>query len=236
MGHTESSLEELVVSSKSRKPAFIFDLDGTLVDSAFQIGQCINKARIEKGYPELTSQQVFELVGVPIENFLVDLEIDDKKRADIVLRFRELLKQEVITNNQIFDGVEKFLSLTKQKNYAVGIATSKPTLLSELVVTNSVLRKYVDVVQGTEGFPAKPDPEVIIRCASKLGSKNLVMFGDRAEDMLAARSAGCSAIGIHQTFHGKNELKGAGASLVFSDFHKALESFNLIEALVIAND
>lgn len=214
-----------------KKTLWIFDLDGTLVDSVGQIGYSINRARNDFGYKDLPSEKIMELVGLPIENFLSDLPIDKYEIDLLISSFREILKHEIERENIVFPGVELLLSELHKGGFKLAIATSKPTYLAELVVRNSCLYKFIDLIQGTDSFPAKPDPTCLLMVMESLGAWEAIMVGDRVEDILAARAAGIDSIGIANSFHNTQVLKFAGAVHVFDsflDFANSKEIRNLL--------
>lgn len=86
-----------------------------------------------------------------------------------------------------------------------------------MVIENSEVNDLVNFVQGTDNFPAKPDPEVIKRCISVLKCNNPIMNGDRIEDIQAATVAGISSVGIAQSAHSEDLLSKAGAICTFKN-------------------
>ena len=229
MGSKSSSLEDLVVL---KKKALIFDLDGTLVDSCVQIGSAVNKARTEFGHLELSPEKIKRLIGLPINHFLSDLEISESELTQIILRFREILEVMIVNSNLVFPGVSGFLQEAKSMGLKMAIATSKPTYLAELVVVNSQLVGLFDVIQGTEGFPPKPDPTCILRAMDRLDTNRAIMVGDRAEDIYAANAAKIDSIGIAQSFHEPKTLIEAGARLAFETFLDFANSKELMPLLI----
>lgn len=214
-----------------KKTAWIFDLDGTLVDSVGQIGYSINVARNDFGYKELPAERIEELVGLPIQSFLSDLPLDKYKIDSLITHFRKILEMEVNKGNTIFPGVEQLLTRLHTKGLKLAIATSKPTYLAKLVVKNSPLNNLFDVIRGTDGFPAKPDPACILMVMEELGTSSAIMVGDRVEDILAAKAAGIDSIGIAHSFHNSQDLKSAGALHAFEsfmDFANSDETRNLL--------
>jgi len=230
-----SILKRYIETTSRPTTAFIFDLDGTLVDSSSQIRLCINRALEDFGFKALSQEIIVSKLGLPINAFLIDLYLDTDLEKKVIALFRKYLEGEICKENILYPGVQEFLSLAKLNSKKIGIATSKPTYLSKLVIQNTSIHQYVDEIQGTDDFPAKPNPEVIIRCAKTLGAERAVMFGDRVEDIQAARSAGYLSIGISQTFHTKRELLEQGASLAFSNFVIAKNCYKEIEGLVSSN-
>ena len=88
-------------------------------------------------------------------------------------------------------------------------------LNANLVVKNSEISGMIDLVQGTDDFPAKPNPVVIERCISGLNSENAIMIGDRVEDVWAALALDIPAIGIAQSAHSEDMLSKSGAIVTF---------------------
>jgi phosphoglycolate phosphatase len=200
------------------KTGFIFDLDGTLVDSEKQIQNCLDKARVILGYGSSPIDQIRMRLGLPIKDLVSDLDLKASELAELVALFRSYLILEIEKENVVYEGVADFLKELKMFGYSVAIATSKPTYLAKLVIQNSTLTPLVDHVQGTEGFPHKPAPDVILRCMSALNIDRAIMFGDRKEDMQAAINSGILGIGIAQSIHSTSDLISAGATFVFDKF------------------
>jgi phosphoglycolate phosphatase len=214
------------------KPAWIFDLDGTLVDSTKQIGDSINFARNVFGYQELSSTVIKELVGLPINYFLKDIGLNQAEEEELILKFREILKVEIIRGNQVFPEVKEFLIKLRNQECKLGIATSKPTYLAEMVIKHSSINNLFHVIQGTENFPAKPDPTCIQKAMAILETKDAIMVGDRTEDIQAANAAGIPSIGIAHSFHDKQALEQAGAMHAFDSFLEFTNSVELSRLLI----
>jgi phosphoglycolate phosphatase len=229
VGKEFCTLEDLVILNSF---AWLFDLDGTLVDSATQIGVSINYARREFGFHDLSPSAIEELVGLPITYFLRDIELSKTEEQELILRFREVLEVEILLKNQVFPGVKEFLIKLRNREYRLGIATSKPTYLAEMVIKNSSLNNLFNVIQGTENFPPKPDPTCIQKAMEILKTKDAIMVGDRTEDIQAANAAGISSIGIAHSFHNKQALEEAGAMHAFDSFLEFTDSVELARLLI----
>ena len=208
--------------------AFIFDLDGTLVNSEKQIAKAANQARSLLGVPELPSEEYFSKIGLPASQLFGDLNESEQQINQLVNIFRDELVKDIELGNIIYQGVSEFLIKSKNKNIFIGIATSKPTHIAKLVIQNSKIAELVDHVQGSDAIPFKPNPAVIHECIKNLNTERNIMFGDRIEDMQAAQNTPIKGIGICQTHHKQNELKQAGATLVYENFEKALLDFDKI--------
>lgn len=195
---------------------YIFDLDGTLVDSLHQIERSLDKTRLYFGYKKTPMGQVFLNLGQPVRHLFSDLEMPQSRQDEFIKFFRKDLAKEISTSNQLFTSVLDLIVLIRKSDIRIAVATSKPTYLANQVIDNSEIRGMTDFIQGTDDFPAKPNPEVIHRCISALKSKNAIMIGDRTEDVLAASAAGIPAIGIAQSAHSENLLIASGAKLTFN--------------------
>ena len=204
---------------------FIFDLDGTLVDSVQQITNAINSARVEGGYSTLDGLLASSLIGLPATELVADLNLINSESEKLIIRFRELLLDAIQISNHVFPGVLDFLNESRERGILLGVATSKPDHIAQKVVENSELNGYFFHVQGTENFPGKPNPEVIKRVLEASGSNTAIMFGDRVEDIFAASAAGIGCVGIAQGPHSKEQLDAAGAFRTYSDFNEANEIF-----------
>ncbi len=201
---------------------FIFDLDGTLIDSKLQISRSLNAARASHNHKPLEYGKIFSLIGLPVEYLFADLEIDSTEETLLIQDFRSRLALEVKKDNPVFPGVVNFLTKIRERNIGLCVATSKPHDLAIRVIENSTIANFFDHVQGTNNFPGKPNPEVILRTKQAVPSTKYLMFGDRIEDIQASLNAGVPSIGIFQGFHGELDLLNAGADAAYSDFFTML--------------
>jgi len=197
---------------------FIFDLDGTLIDSAKSISTAANQIRTIFGFPEAEVSFLQERIGLPAKSLFEDLTLGLELSDGMVLEFRKLLESEFNENSKIFPGVIEFLEVAKFRNYSLAIATNKPTDLAQRLISGTELANFIDLTVGTGQFPAKPQPEMLKHCIKHFQSRDTSMFGDRREDMLAARSSEVTAVGISQGSHSKEDLTNSGAVLSFSNF------------------
>ena len=210
----------------------VFDLDGTLVDSRIQIQVALDATRVNSGLSTSPEGFVEEHLGLPVESLFSDLKLEPSELHLLIQTFRENLLLEIENGNPIFDGVVSFIQKSKDLGILIGVATTKPTYLAVEVIKNSPLKDLIDFVQGTDGFPPKPNPEVLRRCMQGLGIENAIMFGDRKEDIQAAKTLGIPSIGIAQSAHSIQDLLAVGATYSFSNFTESGLYFDQIIQLI----
>lgn len=197
----------------------IFDLDGTLFDSHQQIINAVAWTRKKNRLEELDASLIKELIGLPAKHLFTDVELDQGTLNSLVVEFRERLKTEIVIRNDLYPGVIELLIDLKSRGARLSVATTKPTELAQWTIQHSKLDDLLDHVQGTDNFKPKPDPEVILRCIQPGNGSKVLMFGDRTEDMLAAKSAKVLGVGMAQTIHSQAELRSSGADFTFKSFN-----------------
>ena len=213
--------------------AFIFDLDGTLINSAGQISCAVNKTLQARGKAPRPEDEIFELIGLPAFALFDHLVLTESETAEIISEFRLQLSLLIHESNVAYDDALHFIRKLKSENRFVAVATSKPTDLAKLVVSNSVYQNLVDHVIGIGFYEPKPNPGMIIEILTKFNFTGGVMFGDRPEDMSAALNAGINAIGIAQSSFTKEELVLAGARRAFNNFSELMIDYENSGAEII---
>lgn len=194
----------------------LFDLDGTLIDSGLDIAEAFRRAATDRGLhpPELAA--VAPLIGRTLRDMSLALWGDlPEERIEAISQsyrnhYRELLGNRTVAHR----GAAELLAALRPLRLAV--ATTKQTWMAELALERVHLRDRLDHVQGTDGFPAKPDPEVLLRAADALAVPpgECIYVGDGVWDMEAAARAGMRAIGVAHGASTEGELLAAGALVV----------------------
>lgn len=197
--------------------AWIFDLDGTLFESHFQIIRALNRVRVERKYPEMHEEVAMRLIGRPANELFEDLLASDKDKDELLLSFRVYLRDEIKSGTPLYNGAADLLSKIYQSRQPIGVATMKPDNLAEEMIKLSECAKFVEHVQGSTGLKPKPDPEVLIKTLNALGANTGVLIGDRPEDIQCAKNAGIYSVGVAQTSFSKEELANSGAEFVFDN-------------------
>ena len=213
---------------RNQRVILIFDLDGTLVDSNQQIAGSLNNARSDLGFSILPQEFYDENIGLPVDDLMGDLSLNEHQRGKLVTRFREYLTQEVRKGEtRVFPGVQEVLESLTFMGIPIAIATNKPTNIAMEVVAHSELAQFEIFVQGVDGFPPKPNPEVIQRVLANFPNRAAIMIGDRSEDMAAAMAANIHSVGIAKGSHSAKLLVEHGASLVFASFDSLAKDWEL---------
>jgi len=182
------------MTADNRYRHFIFDLDGTLVDSIPDLTTSVNLLRAEFDLDPVSEDQVRSYVGDGV-GLLVQRALPRKLFSPASRRrFVAIYTEHLTDATFIYPGILDFLEAHPDKTKAV--VTNKPQHLAETLMENLGLTGYFDYIVGAEnGFEKKPHPAMVNRAVDLLAidPATAVMFGDHHVDLRAARAAGVAS-------------------------------------------
>jgi len=193
------TLQEIIEKRGSIK-AFLFDLDGTLVDSQEGIIQTIHELLLQKSH-NVTKDEISRLFGKPLEVVLATLvpNLTEDEIWDLVKGLRELYSKNHLQLIQLFPNVKETLEGLKNQGYQLGIASTKFKKFILEAITHLEIADYFEViVSGYEVENHKPAPDLIIETARlmKVNPKDCVYIGDSPSDIIAGSKAGSLTIAV----------------------------------------
>ncbi|CAM4083382.1 HAD family hydrolase [Janibacter anophelis] len=169
--------------------AICFDLDGTLVDSLGDIINAFRAAIAEQGFPPPAAHVVRPLVGLPLHDVFAALAPEGD--ADVMSEaYKRIHRQTFTETSTPFPEVVEVLTVLRDKGFALAVTTTKDTPMARELVTALGLLPHLDLVQGTDGFPAKPAPDVVDHALRAISAEGTWMVGDTTHDIGAGQAAG----------------------------------------------
>lgn len=188
------------------KPAIVFDLDGTLVDSLDDMQAVLNETLRLLGRPALDTATVGTMIGdgakVLLERALLatggPLTADAPQDFTALLRkFLQLYKADAGTQTRPYPQVPAVLDRLRRDGWALAICTNKPQAVTHQLLANLGLDQHFAAVFGGDSLPVgKPDPAPVIAALHAVGGdpRRSAMVGDHANDVSAGRAAGVATI------------------------------------------
>ncbi|WP_445535504.1 phosphoglycolate phosphatase [Acinetobacter sp. G18] len=202
------------VAQLSKRDLILFDLDGTLVDSAADLYRSMNLSLQSLGWPLVTEVQIREWVGKGAsklcESVLLHLfgKLDAEQHKVLLHTFVETYGAELCVNTQIYSGVPEFLKHCQTLNIKMACVTNKPVKLAQGLLDALELTSYFQVVLGGDSLPErKPHPLPLLHCMQSLNTSasQSLMIGDSSNDVEAARRAGIDCIVVSYGYnHGES--------------------------------
>jgi phosphoglycolate phosphatase len=183
--------------------AVVFDLDGTLVDSAADIAAAANGAFAPLGVPPFSDDEIKAMIGggsmVLIERAAAKagLPLDGGAKAELFGRFMEVYRAVSAEGRGLYPGAVEVLVELRGRGVRTALCTNKPAPVTEIAVAALGLVPHLDFVLGaTDEMPKKPNPDMLHACLGVLGVApgDAAMVGDSAADHGAARAAGTAVV------------------------------------------
>lgn len=178
-------------------PVYLFDVDGTLVDSAPDICGAIQSVLANTTRPDVGQAWLRQYIGYHLIDLFQDLfpEIGSGEIDKLVCEYRAVYPARNHKSTKLFPGVLETLRLLPGRK---STATTKGTPTTRIVLELFGLLPYFDHVQGTDGFPSKPQPDVIYKSLDVLQVRpeDCLLVGDAAPDMEAGRRAGVKTCAV----------------------------------------
>ena len=192
-----------------RFPVVLFDLDGTVIDSAAIILASMRHAASTVPDREFTDEELMASVGGPgLEAQMAAL---DPARVEELVRMYRAHNEPLHDELEAFLGMESVLETLHAEGRRLGIVTAKRRVTVELAFARRPLAHFFDVVVGgDETERHKPDPEPLLLALSRLGARaeDAAYVGDSPYDMRAAKAAGMHAVGVTWgRIHGRSALE-----------------------------
>jgi phosphoglycolate phosphatase len=205
-----------------KRHILVFDLDGTLVDSAADIAGAANDTLAEFGAEPLGVDLIARMVGdgapklmeraLAASGLAVSL-------AEVMPRFVIHYDAHATRLVKPYPAVVETLSLLQDDGYRLGICTNKPSAATRMVLVACAMEAYFPVTIGGDSLPQrKPSPEPLFAAIAALGGSpdHAVMIGDSATDLACAEAAGIPAL-IIPSGYGQEAVVGTPGFSSFAD-------------------
>ena len=196
------------------KDTILFDLDGTLVDSLYDLADAVNFALISLKCKTRTLDEIRNFVGNGADNLLKRALPEDKKElSDEALKlFKQYYNVNLCNKTVPYDGIYDLIAELKSKGYKVGIVTNKPDDSAKLI-GNKLFDCKIEAIVGSDlnKRKKKPDPEPVDYCLSLLSSDrdSAIFVGDSEVDIATAKNTGLYCIGVSWGFRSADVLVDA---------------------------
>ncbi len=188
-------------------PVYLFDIDGTLLDSAEDICSAIQQVLVAHGSPPRDFEYLKSFVGLHLNECFRDAlpHFTPELSEDLVRQYRTIYLDRCHRNTRVFPGVAEALAALGGRK---STATTKGSVTTRAVLDQFRLLPHFDHVQGTDGFPCKPAPDVIFTALTALGAKpeDCLFVGDSPADMEAGRAAGVKICAVRYGYGHPEEL------------------------------
>lgn len=177
--------------------AYLFDIDGTLLDSAPDICGAVSSVLAGTSRPEVPYVQLKGYIGRHLSDLFSDLfpGTDAVQIDRWIAEYREIYPQRGHRSTVLYPGVAETLS---QLDGLKTTATTKGTPTAVNILTQFGLAPYFHHIQGTDGFPCKPEPDVLLHAMRGLGVKpeDCLFIGDSVPDIVAGKAAGVKVCAV----------------------------------------
>lgn len=184
-------------------PAVVFDLDGTLVDSAGDVQRALNRALASENLQPLDVEVVRLMIGggpkLLVLRALAELRTRKSRYVvdKLTDRFHDEYMRQETTESRLYQGAEDCLERLRASGTRIGICSNKPEDLCHKLVSDLGVSDYFDVILGSgSGLPRKPDPAPLLEAIARLGSlpEAALYVGDSETDVKTARAAGVDVV------------------------------------------
>ncbi|MBV9759573.1 MAG: HAD-IA family hydrolase [Acidobacteriaceae bacterium] len=180
----------------------IFDLDGTLIDSAHDLAVSMNATRRCFGLPEIDPALIYSYVGsgaaVLIQRAMGG-HLPEERLADALKFFLRFYRSHALEHTRLYPGVRETLLELSQSGHRLAVLTNKPVRISTDILAALGLAPLFLRVYGGDSFPAKkPDPAGALALMSEaaVGAAATLLVGDSGVDVRTARNAGIRCCGV----------------------------------------
>lgn len=216
------------------KKLFIFDLDGTLVDTAPDFKNSINYMLNELNESEVSLEEIRNWVGYGarelIRRTVVDKNIPhDEKRIEEMLKIFLLHYTHNIDDDSVlFNNVKNVLEFLKNNGIKLAVCTNKMERLSNILLEKlNVLHMFDYLVGGDSLSKSKPDPFPLLNICEKLNTEtsDSIMIGDSVTDLNAGKGAGMPVVLVSYGYTDNKDIYNE-ADLVINDFSQLKELVN----------
>ena len=196
----------------------IFDLDGTLVDSALGILRGVSFALLRMGIqPPEDLQALRCFIGPPLfDSFSAVYGLSHDESSLAVAHFREYYRETGVYENSPYPGIHELLATLMRHGFRLSVATSKPEHFARIILERFGLNCYFSDICGTLDDNAAQKKDVLSRLLPSLAIQpsRLLMVGDRKHDVLGAKHWGIACVGVLYGYGTRAELMDAGALTV----------------------
>ncbi|MGD9788858.1 MAG: HAD-IA family hydrolase [Sulfuricellaceae bacterium] len=214
--------------------AVLFDLDGTLVDTAPDLGYALNLQRSLHGLPPLSFDAIRPQASHGARGLLMlgfGLKPEDSGFNPMRQEFLQLYADNLCRHSRLFDGVAEALAELEARKLPWGVVTNKPARFTEpLLSLLDLAERAACVVSGDTCPEPKPHPGPLLHASSLIGipAGQCLYVGDAERDVEAARKAGMPCIVAHYGYLGENDAPDAwGADGLI---HRPQELLNFLGA------
>jgi phosphoglycolate phosphatase len=199
----------------------IFDLDGTLVDSASEIHEAavvVCRAH-DLSIPSLA--YIRTMTGSPPRLFFLDHGCCEEDVEARVIEFRSHLAAHAGDPACVFPGVVPLLLQLQQHSIRLSLATTKPTALATSLLARYGLAPFFAHIQGTDPpLRHKPYPDILHACIAKAAPDAVAMVGDTIFDVEAAHNAGIDSIAVSYGAHSEERLAEAHPTFLLASLQE----------------
>ncbi len=204
--------------------AVIFDLDGTLIDSAPDIHAAANRLMARHGFALFTPAQTRSFIGSGVPHFIDRcLRARDKAQdADLHAQLVEEFMAEYetsVTLTEVYPGVPEALSRLASDGVLMGLCTNKPQGPARAALLHLGLSEHFPVILGGDSLPVhKPDPAPLLATVKAIGRHDVIFVGDSEVDAETAQRAGVP-FALYTEGYRKTAVHDIAHAYAFSDFN-----------------
>jgi phosphoglycolate phosphatase len=209
----------------------LFDLDGTLTDPKIGITRSVQYALTAFGINEPCLDNLINFIGPPLKDSFKEFYGFDEGQADAAItKYREYFAEQGLYENVVYPFIPQLLDTLLDRGKNLIVATSKPTIFAEKILTHFGLLQQFSFVAGSSLDGSRVKKSDVIRYAlAKVATKNydqIVMVGDRKHDVIGAKEVGIDSVAVLYGYGSREELAAANPTYIV-DSVEELERFLL---------
>ena len=218
----------------NQKLTILFDLDGTLVDTAPDLMGAHNHVMKKFGYPQKSLEDIKHIAGrgawIMMQRTFRDEIKDEKLKKEMVKEFIDFYAKNIDKGSKPVNGVVNFLKWAKSNQILMGVCTNKQERLAVDLLKKINLEQYFEYIAGCDTFDFnKPDSRHLTNVIEIIGGdiKKSIMIGDSEVDSLSAYNAKIPFILVEEGYTEKNINEIPHEILIkdFSNFEKIIEKY-----------
>jgi len=211
--------------SGSYPAAVVWDLDGTIIDSAPDLGGALNTLLQNHGKPPVDKVRVRSMIGNGVAKLIErgfaesGTQVGEMEMQSLQPEFMSIYCARATQLSRLYPGAESAIQAFHESGVAQAVCTNKPELVSRAILDDMNLAQYFEIVVGGDTFEhRKPHPSPLQSCLDVLGSNvdSALMIGDSAVDVETAQALGMM-VGVVTHGYARQPVETLGANFLISN-------------------